>query len=209
VFESRRRGSTFVRGTDRWLVMAGVGALVLGLVLRLLTDIGRSTSAAPPPESRLPNVAMPGAPAALPTTAETLAATVERSEPPSPGAAAKPVRPLEAAPPAPGASPARTAAPAAADSPPARPAATRPAAVPSGGGWSVQLGTFGQQANAEKLRSEVDALGYRTATETISTASGAMHRVRAVGFADATAARRAADSIASATGTRGLVARPR
>ncbi|MCU0619894.1 MAG: SPOR domain-containing protein [Gemmatimonadales bacterium] len=73
----------------------------------------------------------------------------------------------------------------------------------------MQLGTFGQQANAEKLRSEVDALGYRTATETISTASGAMHRVRAVGFADATAARRAADSIASATGTRGLVARPR
>jgi hypothetical protein len=59
------------------------------------------------------------------------------------------------------------------------------------------------------LRSEVEALGYRTATEAVAGATGVMHRVRAIGFADASAARRAADSIAVATGTRGFVARPR
>lgn len=196
MFESRRRGSTFVRGTDRWLLLAGVGALMLGLVLRLLTDIGRSTAVAERVDT-LPPLAAPSPATVPPTTAETLAATGRPTIPDVP-----PVAPTD--------SPASVAAPTSETA--RRPAASRPAAPPPPAGaarvgtWTVQLGAFGQQSNADRLRAEVEALGYRVTLEPLAGASGVMHRVRAVGFTDRAEAQRAADRIASATGTRGVVA---
>jgi cell division septation protein DedD len=196
VFESRQRGTTFVRGTDRWLLLAGVGALVLGLVLRLLTDIGRSTAVAERVDT-LPPLAAPAPASVPPTTAETLAATGRPATPDAP-----PVAGTDSAVP--------TAAPAEATAD--RPAPSRPTAPPPtkgvapAGTWSVQLGTFGQQPNADRLRAQVEALGYAVTLEPIARDSGAMYRVRAVGFGNRDEAQRAADKIASATGTRGVVA---
>lgn len=191
MFATRRKGNLFTSGPDRWLVLAGAGLLVLGLVLRLLTDIGRSTAAGdtatPVADTKAPAVepvpaAEPAHAAALPpTTAETLAAT----------------------PPVPEPVPAPTTRPAAPATKPTPPAAKAPAA-PATSGWGVQLGAFGQRANAERLQSRVRALGYEAGV----TETGTLARVRVNGLADRAAAEAAADSIAHALGTRGVVVGP-
>jgi cell division septation protein DedD len=196
VASSHRAGTSFSSGADRWLVLAGAGLLVLGLVLRLLTDIGRSTATgdtvAPGADTAVasaPAVAATDSAALAPSAAESTAAA-------SLGATSDP---RERAEPSPAAIPASrpTRAPAPAVAPPVEPAAVAP--VASLGGWRVQLGVFGQVANAEKLKRQVEALGYRGEI----TPVGERLRVRAVGLADEPAARAAADSIAAALGVRG------
>ena len=192
MFASRRKGSLFTSGPDRWLVLAGAGLLVLGLVLRLLTDIGRSTAAgdtaAPIADMATPVSPAPAAPSLPATTAETLAAS-----PPIPAPATV----------------TKTSVPKASST------ATRPAASPAPkpsapveatglAGWGVQLGAFGNRANAERLRSRVQVLGY--GTNIID--AGTLTRVRVSGLADRQAAEAAADSIARALGTRGVVVGP-
>lgn len=173
----RRKTSLFSAGPDRWLVLAGAGLLVLGLVLRLLTDIGRSTAQGDTTTHVADTQASP--PAALPaTTAETLGAT-----PPAPAV------------PQPESRPPSTPAPEA-----AKPA---PAALATNG-WGVQLGAFGQRANAERLQAQVQKLGYTASVG----ASGALTRVRVVGLPDRAAAQQAADSIGRVLGTKGLVVGP-
>ncbi len=190
MFATRRKGSLFTSGPDRWLVLAGAGLLVLGLVLRLLTDIGRSTAAGdtatPMADIETPGSAAPTGAALPATTAETLAAT-----PPAPGAA-----------PAAVAKPPRSVAPPAA----ATTGAPRPATPAANGlsGWGVQLGAFGKRANAERLGSRVQVLGYRANV----IDAGTLTRVRVSGLADRGAAQAAADSIARALGTRGVVVAP-
>jgi DedD protein len=63
---------------------------------------------------------------------------------------------------------------------PARPATagaehenSRPA-----GQWSVQLGSFGDAANAKRLASRVDAYGYDAAVSDVRASGKVMHRVR-------------------------------
>ncbi len=194
MFATRRKGSLFTSGPDRWLVLAGAGLLVLGLVLRLLTDIGRSTAAgdtaAPVADMPTPESSPPGAPALPATTAETLAASPPALAP-APAADVKPSRPK---------------------SPPAAArAAAKPAPKPSApveatglSGWGVQLGAFGNRANAERLRSRVEVLGYHTNV----IDGGTLSRVRVSGLADRASAEAAADSIARALGTRGVVVGP-
>jgi cell division septation protein DedD len=187
VFATRRKGSLFTSGPDRWLVLAGAGLLVLGLVLRLLTDIGRSTAAGdaatPMADIETAGSPAPADPALPATTAETLAATPPA---PEPMAVVKPTRPV--APPA------------------AAKAAPKPATPAASGlsGWGVQLGAFGKRANAERLSSRVQVLGYRANV----IDAGTLTRVRVSDLADRSAAEAAADSIARALGTRGVVVAP-
>jgi cell division septation protein DedD len=68
----------------------------------------------------------------------------------------------------------------------------------------VQLGAFGQRANADRLQSRVRALGYQAGV----TETGALARVRVNGLPDRAAAEVAADSIARALGTKGVVVGP-
>ena len=173
MFAMRRKGNMFTSGPDRWLVLAGAGLLVLGLVLRLLTDIGRSTAvgdtSTPVADTKVPTaepaIALP------PTTAETLAATPSVPEPA-----------------------------------PATASVTRPAPAPSAPatGWGVQLGAFGQPANAERLAGRVRELGYQAGIAN----DGRLTRVRVNGLADRAAAQVAADSIARALDTKGVVVGP-
>jgi len=190
VFATRRKGSLFTSGPDRWLVLAGAGLLVLGLVLRLLTDIGRSTAAgdmaAPAADMATSESSAPAAPSLPATTAETLAASPPTPEP-APAAVVTPARPK------------------------APPTAAKPAPRPTGpveatglSGWGVQLGAFGNRVNAERLRSRVQVLGYRTNL----IDAGTLARVRVSGLTDRPAAEAAADSIARALGTRGVVVGP-
>ena len=189
----RRKSSLFSAGPDRWLVLAGAGLLVLGLVMRLLTDIGRSTAqgdkTTPVADTQAPTPALPA------TTAETLAATPSAPVPAPPESRPAAAPPPEATTPA----PKRDARPNA--TPPAKPAA--PAALATNG-WGVQLGAFGQRANAERLQTQVQRLGYTASVG----ASGTLTRVRVVGLPDRAAAQQAADSIGRALGTKGLVVGP-
>ncbi|MBK7703832.1 MAG: SPOR domain-containing protein [bacterium] len=59
------------------------------------------------------------------------------------------------------------------------------AIVPPGasGAWAIQLGAFGQPANAEELVTRLRKAGHRIETETVRTAGGAsLTRVRVAWF---------------------------
>ena len=63
---------------------------------------------------------------------------------------------------------------------PAKPAAQQPA--PAGdsptGMWAVQLGSFGNQQNAERLAADLRKQGFAAFLSQLSTDSGELHRVR-------------------------------
>lgn len=63
---------------------------------------------------------------------------------------------------------------------PAKPAAQQPA--PAGdsptGMWAVQLGSFGNQQNAERLAADLRKQGFAAFLSQLSTGSGELHRVR-------------------------------
>ncbi len=62
---------------------------------------------------------------------------------------------------------------------PAKPAAEKPAATASTTGmWAVQLGSFGDQGNAERLAAELRKKGFAAFLSQLSTSSGQRHRVR-------------------------------
>ncbi len=62
---------------------------------------------------------------------------------------------------------------------PAKPAAEKPAANASSTGmWAVQLGSFSDQANAERLAAELRKQGFAAFLSQLSTSSGQLHRVR-------------------------------
>jgi cell division septation protein DedD len=184
VFATRRKGNLFTTGPDRWLVLAGAGLLVLGLVLRLLTDIGRSTAtgdtATPMADTQQPALEPAPSTALPPTTAETLAAT-----PPVPAPAPRSAANLEVG---------RKLVP----------VIEQPAPIPRAGDWGVQLGAFSKRANAERLAAQVRQLGYQSSV----APSGSLSRVRVTGLANRATAQLAADSIAGALGTKGVVVGP-
>jgi DedD protein len=61
---------------------------------------------------------------------------------------------------------------------PAEPAQTAAAAESPTGMWAVQLGSFGNQQNAERLAADLRKQGYAAFLSQLSTASGQLHRVR-------------------------------
>jgi len=62
----------------------------------------------------------------------------------------------------------------------AKPAAQQPAAADasSTGMWAVQLGSFGNQQNAERLAADLRKQGFAAFLSQLSTDSGQLHRVR-------------------------------
>ena len=63
---------------------------------------------------------------------------------------------------------------------PAKPAAqqTAPAGDSPTGMWAVQLGSFGNQQNAERLAADLRKQGFAAFLSQLSTGSGELHRVR-------------------------------
>jgi len=62
--------------------------------------------------------------------------------------------------------------------PRAEPPPPAPRPVATGGGWLVQLGTFGQRDNAERLAAELGAKGFAAVLSTTSVDGRTLYRVR-------------------------------
>ena len=142
-------------------------------------------SAQPPPAAVQPLVAEPAPPSEVPP-AETPSAESD-----APAVAA--VRP-ESERVAPAASP-----PATAPKPPPKPA---PAATATGD-WTVQLGSFSEEANARRLAQRVSTFGYKAEVASLKSDGRTLYRVR-VGPARS---RAEADATASALKAHGVDAR--
>jgi DedD protein len=149
-------------------------------------------AAAPPPESKAPAVE-PAPPAAEPPAQTAAAAEPAAASAPEPepepavvAAAPPPERPAPAAAPPPA---------------PARPAPA--AATAAAGDWTVQLGSFGEEANARRLAQRADTFGYKAEVSSYRSDGRTLYRVR-VG---PQATRAAADAAASALRAHGIDAR--
>jgi DedD protein len=73
---------------------------------------------------------------------------------------------------------AATQPPASAQQPPDPPTEPRQATASATGMWAVQLGSFGDQQNAERLAAELRAQGFAAFLSKLAAASGDLHRVR-------------------------------
>jgi DedD protein len=80
--------------------------------------------------------------------------------------------------------------------------ASAPAAQPKTGDWIVQLGSFGEEANAARLAERVSTYGYQAEVSTHRASGRLMHRVR-VGPHET---RNQADAVASSLAAHGFVA---
>ena len=58
------------------------------------------------------------------------------------------------------------------------PRRTPPAAASTTGMWAVQLGSFSNKENADRLASDLRKQGYAAFISEVSTGNGQMHRVR-------------------------------
>lgn len=127
--------------------------------------------------------------------------------PPPPAAAAKPAEPKPAepkpAPPKPAETKPAATASAAKPPAPAPKAATPPAAAKVG--FAVQVGAFGDAAEAGALRERLRAAGFTAFTETVDTDKGRLTRVRVGPVIDRAAADQLKAQIQSKTGIDGIV----
>jgi cell division septation protein DedD len=71
------------------------------------------------------------------------------------------------------------------------------AAVVAGGAWSVQIGAFGERANAVQLAGRVSEFGYQAQVSEFRSNGQTMHRVRVEGFASRAAAEAASSSLSA------------
>ena len=74
----------------------------------------------------------------------------------------------------------------------------------STGMWAVQLGSFGDQENADKLAADLKALGFAAFRSQLSTSSGQLHRVRVGPQKDRESAEAVAEDLSKA-GQKGQV----
>jgi DedD protein len=146
----------------------------------------------PTPAESPPTAVAQSAPEVSDAKPEALAAdepVVARADPPPAPVPSAAERPAATPPPKPAAMP-----PAAPVAPVARTAAK--------GDWVVQLGSFGEEANAKRLAQRVNAFGYKPDVSNHRSSGRAMYRVRVGPYA----ARAQADATASALSAHGLVA---
>ncbi len=142
------------------------------------------------------------------TTTETVVAAASPAvEPPPPAAPAQPAPVAKAAPveQAPTEGPAKTAAPTTPKPAPVATTAKPAAAAPTSakGDWTVQLGSFSEEANAHRLAERASTFGYRAAVSSVRTGGKTLYRVR-VGAYDA---KTQAEATASALAAHGLTAK--
>ena len=158
--------------------------------LRLGGDAPESAAEAPPPAASPPAATPPAEASETPAepahTAESAAEPEVANEP-------EPTRVAEARP--------ESAAPAAAAPTPA-PAASKPPAA-AAGDWTVQLGSFSEEANARRLAQRAGTFGHKAEVSSYRSGARTWYRVR-VG---PQATRAAADAAASSVHAHGLDAR--
>jgi cell division protein FtsN len=200
MFESSHRSSGS-SSANRWLIVAGGGLVILAFVARMLLDIGHTKvsdlAGVLKPDTTSAQMAAPAV--VTPEAPDTaLAAVVDTPSAPTPTPPAAPVRVANVTPPI-----------LKRDTTPPRPATPRtPAPAASATGYAVQIGAFGSEANAAKLRDRASKLGY-TAT-VISQRRGAseLYLVRVQGLSSAETARQASDSLAHTLGVKSVVVPP-
>ena len=89
---------------------------------------------------------------------------------------------------------------------PAKPAVTTPAApAASGVGFAVQLGAFGQAADANALRDRARAAGFSAFVEQVRTDNGVLNRVRIGPVASREQAEQLKAQVAAKVGIAGMV----
>ena len=157
-----------------------VGAAVLLLAAVIVLPLVLESS---PPSERLEDAVSEPAPADPPAPApdRIRITTLEGKEESPPPPAPKPARAAEA--------PARPAGVSCGGSD--RAADPEPAGAVPDAGWAVQIGSFAEAANAEKLRAQVAARGYRVLTQQLTDREGRA-RVRVLVGPDRTRAAAAA-----------------
>ncbi|WP_313426722.1 SPOR domain-containing protein [Stenotrophomonas rhizophila] len=161
-----------------------------------------AVAAAPTPT---PTPAATAAPATASSAAAAPSSAAVKTEalPPEPVAATKPVAPKPEPKPAP-------AKPEPAKPDPAATAAAKPVATPaapaaSSIGFAVQLGAFGQAAEANALRDKVRAAGFSAFVEQVRTDKGTLNRVRVGPVANRADAENLKAQVASKVGVAGMV----
>ncbi|WP_448133099.1 SPOR domain-containing protein [Stenotrophomonas rhizophila] len=152
-----------------------------------------------------PTPAATAAPATASSAAAAPSSAAVKTEalPPEPVAATKPVAPKPEPKPAP-------AKPEPAKPDPAATAAAKPVATPaapaaSSIGFAVQLGAFGQAAEANALRDKVRAAGFSAFVEQVRTDKGTLNRVRVGPVANRAEAENLKAQVASKVGVAGMV----
>ncbi len=156
-----------------------------------------AVAAAPAPS---PTAAAPAATATASSAAAAPSSAAVKTEalPPEPVATAKPVAPKPEPKPAPAKpDPAATAA--------AKPVAPPAAPAASSIGFAVQLGAFGQAAEANALRDKVRAAGFSAFVEQVRTDKGTLNRVRVGPVANRAEAENLKAQVASKVGVAGMV----
>jgi cell division protein FtsN len=164
------------------LIVAGAGLVILAFVARMLLDIGHTKV------SDLAGVLKPDT-----TSAQSAPAVVTADS--SPAAA-----PTVVDTPSP--------APIPVPAPPAAPSTPAPAPAAAAGGYAVQIGAFGSEANASKLRDRASALGYSAAVIAQRRGASELFLVRVQGLTSAETARQAADSLARTLSVKSVVVPP-
>jgi cell division septation protein DedD len=164
-------------------------------------DTAVAAAPAPSPAATAPATATATASSAA--AAPSSAAVKTEALPPEPVAAAKPVAPKPEPKPAP-------AKPEPAKPEPAATAAAKPVATPaapaaSSIGFAVQLGAFGQAAEANALRDKVRAAGFSAFVEQVRTDKGTLNRVRVGPVANRAEAENLKAQVASKVGVAGMV----
>ncbi len=166
-------------------------------------DARADTAVAAAPTSSPAAAAPATATASSAAAAPSSAAVKTEALPPEPVAAAKPVAPKPEPKPAP-------AKPEPAKPEPAATAAAKPVATPaapaaSSIGFAVQLGAFGQAAEANALRDKVRAAGFSAFVEQVRTDKGTLNRVRVGPVANRAEAENLKAQVASKVGVAGMV----
>jgi DedD protein len=80
--------------------------------------------------------------------------------------------------------------------PSAKPASA-PAARPAQGDWVVQLGSFGEEANAKRLAQRVNTYGFKPEVSSVRSSGRAMYRVRMGPYGSRAQAEAAASSLSA------------
>ena len=78
----------------------------------------------------------------------------------------------------------------------------RPTAAPATGDWLVQAGSYGSEANADKVAGTLQAHGFHASISRYSKSGKSYFRVRVGPYADRNAAEKAATAVAKASGAK-------
>nr|WP_243746921.1 SPOR domain-containing protein [Stenotrophomonas indicatrix] len=179
-------------------VRADVKAEVITLDAKPSTSAPVASTPTPAPSASTPVAAATPSATGNPVRSESLPPSTPTAAAP-PAAKPEPAKPVAKPEPKPEAKPEATA------SKPATPPSTPAAPAASGVGFAVQLGAFGQAADANALRDKVRAAGFSAFVEQVRTDKGSLHRVRVGPVANRADAEQLKAQVAAKVGVAGMV----